>query len=437
MFANWLSKTVAWWFAILLLMLLSACGTSAPERQAAFETKQGKATLSPINQTQYLFLGEEEQASVAYQVEGTNKLTKAVDILILFDRTGSMEREIKETAKAARHIVNDIQDAAPNTRFAVATVSDYSPMFTPAKDTRTWLLQADFTQSAVAIEQASKSISLVNGGDNPEAYSRGFYEASEMHWRAEAKKIIVFFGDSIDHPKDPGRDQIMGTADDLTIDRVLSKLHSQRINIVGVYTSDKSEVKSFFRKISQQTDGEVVSLADASESGELIIDSIKMALRQKVRLTASGSYQDWVTVEQNNHGLYGTDFNIQMKPPISTPAGVYEISFDFTLDASEDQLSGVTQRRDVTIKLVTGWYNHPLLLWLPLLFFLLFLLWSAFKMLSGGYRVKRSIVRRGRYDMDTYSWRHLLMDIAFLITLSSTLLALYLGFQDLVLSQVL
>jgi len=236
----------AWLVSFMLAcLLLSSC--SLDQNQYVVETPDGKASMGNIHQTEYLITSNQAQADIQYRATESKVMKAPVDILFLFDRTGSMKEVINTTASAASGIVNDIQKSAPNTRFAVASVCDYSPIFTSSQDKRTWILHADFTLDADAVAKASDDIVLTNGGDIPEAYSRGFYEASLLGWRYNAKKIIIFFGDATDHPVDPGRDETLGTNDDLTLDKVLAMLKAQSISVIAIHTLNSPEVIQQFK----------------------------------------------------------------------------------------------------------------------------------------------------------------------------------------------
>jgi hypothetical protein len=420
-----------------LSLAISACSSRVNHYVA--DTPDGQATIGNITQTKYLLNANTAIASIEYRAPATQTIKAPLDVLILFDRTASMQDVISATANAAEKIVGDVQTIAPDTRFAVAAISDYSPLFTDDADKRTWLLLADFTYKAEVIQAASKNIKLVNGGDTPEAYVRGLYEASEMAWRSDAKKIIVFFGDATAHSPDPGRDETFDTADDLQMEAILATLKAKNISVISIHTRNEAEVLEAFNQISNSTNGKTVPLDNASESASVIKNSITDALADPPSIQASGDYASWIrTANTGKSKPNHIDYKINISVPDDAPAGVYAIPLSLVATSAEiDPMMAAFADKSFEIKLITGWYNHPLVLWLPLAGLLLYLLYSTISLLKGGYSCSRHVTSKRSYDVDGYSLAYLLVDVLALASLVCTSLAIYLFATGQVLSQVL
>jgi hypothetical protein len=418
---------------------ISAC--SKGTNQYSAETADGKATIGDISQTKYLFTAHNGSANITYNAPAAQTIKAQLDVLILFDRTASMKDVISTTANAAEKIVDDVQKIAPDTRFAVAAVSDYSPLFTDDIDKRTWLLLTDFSFEAEEIQAASKKIELVNGGDTPEAYGRGLYEAAEMAWRPDAKKIIIFFGDATAHAIDPGRDEALNTADDLQFDAVIAKLAAKKITVVGIHTRNDDEVLAEFNRITGATGGKSVPLDNANDSSKVIKDSIAEALSDPPSMRASGDFAGWInTTNTGKANPNNIDYQINITVPEGTPAGVYAIPLKLvaaTASDAKEQIMSAFADKPFEIKIITGWYNHPLILWLPLIALLLYLIVSAISMLKGGFSHSRHVTSSRSYDADSYGLTHLLLDILAIASLICTSVAIYLLATGQVLSQIL
>lgn len=427
---------------VLAIFCLSACSNNVSQLPDSYLTQSddGKASIGDIHHTKYIFSNNSTVSlKIAYRATIAQTIKTPIDVLILFDRTASMEKFIHTTANAAEKIVGDVQSIAPDTRFAVAAVSDYSPLFTDDADKRTWLLLTNFTYKAAAVKTASKSIQLTNGGDTPEAYVRGFYEASEMGWRKEAKKIIIFFGDATSHEQDPGRDETMGSADDLEINTVLATLKAKNIAVIAIHTRNDSDVVAEFNRVGNGTSGKTVPLSNASESSKVIKDSISEALADPPNLHASGEYASWINATNTGKASQNNiDYAVQITPPAGTSAGVYDIPLSLVSGkVKSGQLIDAFIGKPFEIKVITGWINHPLLPWLPLILLLLFLLTSAFMMMRGGYSHAKHVTSKRGYNADSYSLPHLLLDALTLASLLSTAMAIYLCATSQVLSQLL
>ena len=420
-----------------LSFTISACSNKANLYLA--ETPDGKASMGAISQTKYLLNARTGSANIDYSGPAAQTIKAPLDVLILFDRTASMQDVISTTANAAEKIVADVQKIAPDTRFAVAAVSDYSPLFTDDADKRTWLLLTDFTYKADAVQAASKDIQLVNGGDTPEAYVRGLYEASELAWRDEGIKVVIFFGDATAHSPDPGRDEVFNSADDLQMDAVLKALKAKNISVIGIHTKNDSEVLAEFNRISDSTSGKTVPLDNASESASMIKNAITEALPDAANLQATGDFASWISTTNTGKSQPNyIDYKISINVPEGAPAGVYDIPLSLVATSAEaDPMMQAFANKTFEIKLITGWYNHPLVLWLPLLALLLCLLYSAIHLLKGGYSQSRRVTSKRGYDADNYSLTHLLLDVLAIASLVCTSAAVYLAATGQVLSQII
>ncbi len=424
-------------------MLLVALGLSACSNQIGntylVDTPDGQASVGKISQTHYLFSSHQTTAEIEYFAPVAKTIKAPLDVLILFDRTMSMENVIKSTAQASAKLVQDVQKIAPDARFAVAAVSDYSPLYTDDADNRTWLLLSDFSLKPEAIETAIRQIQLVNGGDTPEAYSRGLYESAQLAWRQEAKKIIIFFGDATAQIADPGRDETLNTADDLQLPNVLAALHAKEITVIGIHTRNDSEVVAEFKRISQATNGKAVSLVDADQSAQVIKDSINEALLTPPGIMALDEHAGWIntSITENSLGKHGkARYQIHITAPEGTPAGVYMIPLKLT-STEDNPVVAALANKPFELKIITGWINHPFLLWLPLAVLLAYLLYIALSMIRGGYAQTRYVLSRGDYDAERYGLGYLLLDVLFICTIICTCTALYLQASQQVLSQIL
>ncbi|MBK6793014.1 MAG: hypothetical protein IPG80_10855 [Anaerolineales bacterium] len=115
--------------------------------------------------------------------------------------------------------------------FGVAGFSDYGDI--------PYQLYQPLTDNFDSIQTVIDSLTLVDGGDIPEAYGRMMYESysdPNIKWHNDGYRYLIIFGDSYPHDPDAGRDGILGTSDDLTFADVLTKLKAN--NITVIYVSD-------------------------------------------------------------------------------------------------------------------------------------------------------------------------------------------------------
>lgn len=185
-------------------------------------------------------------------------IPQALDLLLLFDSTGSMAGTI-DTAKAqALALLAALRAAGmTNLQAAVADHKDYIGTFTtPACGSISsggvgdyvWKLDQAMTAVDTAVQTAIAGLAASGGGDGPEAYLSALYHAhtdATIGWRGGGvAKVVVLFSDNVPHtctsvtcPNtlntgiEPGADLVLGNGDDLTIDNVIAGLQATRTTV--------------------------------------------------------------------------------------------------------------------------------------------------------------------------------------------------------------
>ena len=194
-----------------------------------------------------------------------------VDVVILFDTTGSMGGEIQNMRQNVANFVNGVRSSLPlsNIRFALATLRDYPAAYASCQYAATYSLPTDvpFEVKAPIGVSDQELLAAVNalrargGQDEPEAYGRALWEVSQpdsgIQFRPNAARFVLLLGDAPPHDcnlgvkianciprlsrgRDPGRDQILFTPDDVDFqgDALLGLLTS-RTRLLMVYSGRK------------------------------------------------------------------------------------------------------------------------------------------------------------------------------------------------------
>ncbi|MCA9137719.1 MAG: VWA domain-containing protein [Planctomycetales bacterium] len=120
-----------------------------------------------------------------------------IEIVIVFDSTGSMGTEISMVKQRIRQIGESVLRKIPKARFSLATYRDLSDDYV----VRGVPLSSDLKQ----IEYFVGGVVADGGGDRPEAVQAGMTWAMRKNdFRSAAQKVMVIFGDAPPHPSDLG-----------------------------------------------------------------------------------------------------------------------------------------------------------------------------------------------------------------------------------------
>jgi len=296
-----------------------------------------------------------------------------VDVLLLLDVTGSMSDELEAVKENAAYILDTIGAKVEDVAFGVASFVDYPHHYDYAGyagqygilGDYPWSLDQDITTDKGAIERALDSLSLKDGADTPEDYSRALFEAIFVSWRAGAKKIVVLFGDSVAHDVDfyqtrfgrnfgidPGEDEEAGTGDDLVFTDVVAKLREQRIEVIPINCARGEElfelVEAGFRYVAEQTNGHVFSIDEAHQVPEAVVRGLEAATIEIAELTVvpEHAFAPWVSIMPPVHRKVGGGetraFNVTITVPEGTDPGTYSFSLDVLGDGASLGLVEVT-----------------------------------------------------------------------------------------------
>ncbi len=221
------------------------------------------ADLTPGEISATLYPGE--SVTEAKAVDMPAVIPKA-DIIFSFDLTGSMGGTINTAKAEAINIMNNLDALIGDARYAVASYMDYPGSYSSCEYSGLYgdasygdyAYNLDLPMSADRpnIAAAINSLSLGYGGDGPQDYERVMYESyadPSIGYRVGSKKILLNFGDNVPHDcdlnegvtsgtwttgSDPGRDEVMGTADDLDLNDVLAGMAASDITLLEVHANN-------------------------------------------------------------------------------------------------------------------------------------------------------------------------------------------------------
>ena len=314
------------------------------------------AGISPNNVNYYKKPGECYTELKTVEIPGT---TIKVDIVFAFDLTSSMG-EILSTAKSnigqiMENLINSNSGVSFN--FGVISYMDYPAFYIscgyraayadPITD-YPYNLNQPLTDITTEVSNAISGLSLGDGWDPPEDYTRIFYESyndSNIGWRTDAQKILINFADSVPHNcnlnesiydgiwstgVDPGPDGIILNGDDLYLLEVLSAMNTSGITLIECHSSNN--YFDYWEYWTGLTGGSVnytnssnfVNVVDDAITNKLMIPKI-YDLHLEVTTLGFESWLSSVTPSSYTEVIMGATvtFEETICVPIGTPPGEY------------------------------------------------------------------------------------------------------------------
>lgn len=263
------------------------------------------------------------------------------DVLFVFDLTGSMADELNSAKAGATDIMNSFP--ATDIRFGVVSHMDYNGYFVSTGYAATYggggdypyKLDQPLTSNKAAVQTAINSLTLGGGADNPESYSRVLYESyadPAIQWREGAKRIVVEFGDDRPHDislgtgADPGRDNTVGTGDDLVLNTVLNGMNANNVELLfvssGIWLTEWNAWAAVTGGHAYDLTGDFVTLVVNAINDGLTTPSV-----ENLHLVASAGYAAWLTASDpmSYSGVTGVTvpFTATLTVPMGTAPGIY------------------------------------------------------------------------------------------------------------------
>ncbi len=317
-------------------------------------------SVSPETFVATLAPGESVSEKVTVNIPST---PPKVDVVFAFDLTGSMG-DILNTAKSrAIEIMTTLDVLDIDISYGVVSYMDYPNCYNSYGYNSCYGTAGDYayamnqaiTSERSSVTSAINALTLGNGEDGPEAYTRVLYESysdSSIEWRSGAKKILINFADNIPHDNnlnegvtagtwstggDPGRDEEMFTSDDLDLQTVLSEMATNNVVLLEAHTT--SSYQSYWQYWAKITGGSFFitnSSTMVNDVASAISSELVTATVSNLHMAASTGYESWLTsVSPSSYsGKTGTstDFTVTLTVPDGTDGG----SYSFTLSALDD-----------------------------------------------------------------------------------------------------
>jgi Mg-chelatase subunit ChlD len=188
-----------------------------------------------------------------------------LDIVIVFDSTGSMSGEINQVKQQIAGIMQSLLKLVPKTRVSLCTYRDLVDEYV----TKGISLTNDIAQ----LQAFLAGVSAEGGGDEPEAVDEGLYWAVQNNtFHSPARKVILLFGDAPPHEQNR-----------LRCVQIAATFHQQHKGIVSTVTCRQLVSLPEFVEIARAGGGEAFLLGDERQiMTQLMVLAFGSRYREKV-----------------------------------------------------------------------------------------------------------------------------------------------------------
>lgn len=346
---------------------------AAPIQLLAPAAVRTPPSVSPLGREVTLTVGAADTFALTVNT-GDPRLRKT-DIMFTFDLTGSMSDEIAQAKASALTMAQNIRDLLPNSRFGVASFMDYPGAYNYTGYAATygtapdvpWRLDQSPTADMDVFTAVVNGLTLGNGEDSPEDYTRVLFELGQINnigWRKNAKKIVILFGDDATHDLDfagfnfggdPGPNAVaeenVPGGDDLDFETVVASLKNEHIAVIGIDSGGTTQSEATFKGMSiglagaSGTAGKYFLLTNTAGLPQAVVNLVDAEAQviDTLSLQASAGFGNWVTPSPLSMVDVPAEsaqvFNVTISPPGGTTPGLYAIGIQAVAD---DVILGVT-----------------------------------------------------------------------------------------------
>jgi len=203
-----------------------------------------------------------EQASGKPLVQGNNRSLhiQNLDVVFIFDATGSMTPYIEDVKKNLQEIIQEIKNAIPTSLISVIAYADY-PNLNAAFLTKV----LDLTDDTQLIRKFINEIYTTGNDDIPEALEVALADATRLSWRVISKKAVIVVGDAPPH----GVIDAMVQQNDYKIEA--GKLIQKEVKMYSVQCGYDNATAESFKWLADKSGGVFLNLNNIDDLKNILI----------------------------------------------------------------------------------------------------------------------------------------------------------------------
>ena len=220
---------------------------------------------------------------------------QSTDILLLLDTSGSMDEALAPAVKEVRAISDRVRGALGDVAFGVAQVRDYpiSIFENSGSGDMPYQVVQPITGDRELLFEALNGLYATGGGDEPESYGRALRDAdlgAGLGWRPGARRLVILVADNVPHDddlnwgipaptysspfdtvRDPGSDAVVGTADDIDWQTLLSQLNEHGLPLMFVLFEGADDLLPYWQTWAGWTGG-AAARAESGNLADIVVD---------------------------------------------------------------------------------------------------------------------------------------------------------------------
>ena len=318
--------------------------------------------ISPASVTASIDVGSSITVDKTVTITAGTPTTSKVDVVFLADVTGSMGGTI-DAVKASASAILSSTSSLGNVAFGVASYRDFAWDDYYGASADPFLIESNMTTNTATAQAAINTWYATDGADYPESYIYALdHVATDVTWRSDATKIVVWFGDAPSHdPTGPDAAHAVTEAQ-ATAALVDNNIKAEALNVGGGGLNDLGQAS----RITAATGGTLYNGINNSS----IVAAIESAI--------TASFQTYSSVSLGVTGDV-SGVNVTVSPAITgsfdrsidrtfhfaeTITGTAAGTYDFDVNALVNGGSVATESDYITVKKGSTSVPEPNSLWL-------------------------------------------------------------------------
>jgi len=204
-----------------------------PQVTAHVNVDSPAGTVKELSKNTFVIREEGEQR----EITSFELIDDALDLVFVFDDTGSMNSEIDGAKAGVTDLTNSVDNRNIDARYALVTFKDDIEV-----DQR-------FTTSASNLKSSVDRLTASAGGDVPEANFDAIERALDLDWRSDAQQVIVDITDAPSHYRGDG-----SSYSDYTFDEVTRDLRKAGVTFISI-GPDKENKTDSLKSVASEVGG--------------------------------------------------------------------------------------------------------------------------------------------------------------------------------------